>query len=277
MTEQVEGTIAAQELQALIEQIDAREDDLRVRIAAEKERANAEMTSQLDGVVGDGADYAGARIRAGIENEMVERHLMDLSALEAARQRIKAGTYGVCVDDVARLLADEAARDRRVDRDAALLDVGLVVADDLVHRRGLALFLQLDGRAEHAAAVGVEQLGIDHLRVAELRLELRDAALDEALLLARRVVFGVLREVAVRARLGNHLAHMRPLDGLQALQLRAQQLGASRGHRGFRHKWSVKRVSGACGGGPGAGRARGARAISCRCRPPAPPRSWCSR
>jgi RNA polymerase-binding protein DksA len=98
MTEQVNGTIAAQELQALLEQIDAHEEDLRTRIAAEKERANAEMTSQLDGVVGDGADYAGARIRAGIENEMVERHLMDLSALEAARQRIKAGTYGVCVD-----------------------------------------------------------------------------------------------------------------------------------------------------------------------------------
>jgi RNA polymerase-binding protein DksA len=98
MTEQVKGTVAAQELQALLEHIEASEDDLRRRIAAEKERANAEMTSQLDGVVGDGADYAGARIRAGIENEMVELHLRQLSALEAARQRIKAGTYGVCVD-----------------------------------------------------------------------------------------------------------------------------------------------------------------------------------
>ena len=98
MTEQVNGTVAAQELQGVLDLIDAREEDLRARIAVEKESATAEMTSQLEGVVGDGADYAGARIRAGIENELAERHLQDLSALEAARQRIKAGTYGVCVD-----------------------------------------------------------------------------------------------------------------------------------------------------------------------------------
>lgn len=98
MNEQVKGTIAARELQGLLESIEARQDELRGRIAAEKERATIEMTSQLEGVVGDGADYAGARIRAGIENEMVERHLRDLAALEAARQRIAAGTYGTCAD-----------------------------------------------------------------------------------------------------------------------------------------------------------------------------------
>jgi len=78
MTEQVEGTLAAQELQSLLKLIDAREQELRSRIAAEKERANAEMTSQLEGVVGDGADYA--------------------ASLQAARQRIKSGTYGTCAD-----------------------------------------------------------------------------------------------------------------------------------------------------------------------------------
>lgn len=98
MTEQVNGTIAAQELQNLLGLIDAQEQELRTRIADEKERANTEMTSQLEGVVGDGADYAGARIRAGIENELVERHLRDLSGLQAARQRIEAGTYGTCAD-----------------------------------------------------------------------------------------------------------------------------------------------------------------------------------
>jgi len=98
MTEQVNGTIAAQELQGVLELIETRAEELRARIAAEKERANTEMTSQLEGVVGDGADYAGARIRAGIENELVERHLGDLAALEAARQRIQSGTYGTCSD-----------------------------------------------------------------------------------------------------------------------------------------------------------------------------------
>jgi RNA polymerase-binding protein DksA len=98
MTEQVNGIIAAQELQSLLDLIDEREEELRTRIAGEKERATAEMTSQLDGVVGDGADYAGARIRAGIENELVDRHTRDLAALAAARQRIDAGTYGTCAD-----------------------------------------------------------------------------------------------------------------------------------------------------------------------------------
>lgn len=98
MTEHVKGTIAAQELQELLELLDAREQDLRARIAAEKERANTEMTSQLEGVVGDGADYAGARIRAGIENELVERHLRDLAGLQAARLRVESGTYGICAD-----------------------------------------------------------------------------------------------------------------------------------------------------------------------------------
>ena len=96
MTEQVKGTIAAQELQDLLELIGAREQELRSRIAGEKERAASEMTSQLEGVIGDGADYAGARIRAGIENELVDRHLRDLALLEAARQRIKSGAYGTC-------------------------------------------------------------------------------------------------------------------------------------------------------------------------------------
>lgn len=98
MTEQVNASIAAQELQALLDMIDAREQELRSRIAAEKERATTEMTSQLEGVVGDGADYAGARIRAGIENELVDRHLQDLAGLLAARQRIESGTYGICAD-----------------------------------------------------------------------------------------------------------------------------------------------------------------------------------
>ncbi|MEW6687672.1 MAG: hypothetical protein AB1452_01145, partial [Pseudomonadota bacterium] len=92
------ANVTAQELQALVEAIDERERDLRARIAGERERANAEMTSQLDGVVGDGADYAGARIRAGIENELVDRHLRELAALEAARARLGARTNGACAE-----------------------------------------------------------------------------------------------------------------------------------------------------------------------------------
>lgn len=98
MHAQVEGPLSARQLDALVKAIDALEHDLSERIEGERERATAEISSQLDGVVGDGADYAGARIRAGIEGELMERHMRDLQGLEAARGRLKAGTYGICVE-----------------------------------------------------------------------------------------------------------------------------------------------------------------------------------
>ena len=62
----------------------------------------------------------------------------------------------------------------------------------------------------------------------ELRLDLLDAALDEALLLACGVVFGVLAQIAVRARLGDRLDDARALLGLEPLQLGAQPFRALR-------------------------------------------------
>jgi hypothetical protein len=140
------------------------------------------------------------------------------------------------VDLVAGLLADQRARDRRRNRDPSCLDVGFVVTDDLVGHRVAALLLEIDGGAEHAAPVGVEQLRVDDLRVAELGLDFRDATLDEALLVARRIVLGVLREIAVRARLRDGLGIGRPLDGLQAVQFGAQRFGTAGRHGGFGHQ-----------------------------------------
>lgn len=116
MHAQVDGPLSPRQIDALVKAIDALELDLSQRIEGERERATAEISSQLEGVVGDGADYAGARIRAGIEGELMERHLRDLEGLEAARGRLKAGTYGICVEcadpiDFARLkLAPAAVR-----------------------------------------------------------------------------------------------------------------------------------------------------------------------
>ena len=52
-------------------------------------------------------------------------------------------------------------------------------------------------------------------------LDLPDAALDEPLLLARRVVLRVLAQVAVRAGLGDRLDDARPIDGLEPTQVLA--------------------------------------------------------
>ena len=102
---------------------------------------------------------------------------------------------------VADLPADQRLGERRGERDGPRLHVGLVRADDAV---GLLLLRLLvddrDAGAELHLVAG--QLGdVDHLDGGDDRLQLRDAALDEGLPLARGVVLGVLRQVAMGARL----------------------------------------------------------------------------
>src|SRR5687768_15367243 len=78
---------------------------------------------------------------------------------------------------VAGGFSDQCARERRADRDLPDFDVGFVVADDLVSHDLTALeVFEVDGRAEDTAAFGIEQRGVDDLRVRELALELGDAS-----------------------------------------------------------------------------------------------------
>jgi RNA polymerase-binding transcription factor len=94
--------------------LEQREQELRRMIAAEHERATVELLSDLEGTVGDPADHAFAKTRAGVETELVDRHLRELDEIEAARERMKAGTFGRCPDcggpiAAARLQARPAA------------------------------------------------------------------------------------------------------------------------------------------------------------------------
>ena len=78
--------------------LEAREQELRRMIAEEHERATVELMSDLEGAVGDEADQAFAKTRAGVETELVDRHLRELGGIEAARERIASGTFGLCPD-----------------------------------------------------------------------------------------------------------------------------------------------------------------------------------
>ena len=107
----IPGEALIHELRAMLE---GREQELRRMIAEEHERATVELISDLEGVVGDEADQAFAKTRAGVETELLDRHLRELDALETARERISAGTFGVCPDcgvpiAPARLRANPAA------------------------------------------------------------------------------------------------------------------------------------------------------------------------
>src|SRR6267143_828061 len=130
---------------------------------------------------------------------------------------------------VADLPADQRAGERGQDRDAAPCGMGLVGTDDLVAHSLAGLVLEQDGGPEgHAVARGRR---VDDLRGADLRLEVSDAALDEALLLACRVVLRVLGEVTVRPRLGDRLRDRVAVDALQAIELVLELLVAGTGHR----------------------------------------------
>src|SRR5262249_17888619 len=125
-------------------------------------------------------------------------------------------------DSVADVLADERAGQRRHDRDAPLRRLRLVRAHDLVADLLALLVLEQDRRREGPA---VPRRGrLDDVGGADLSLELGDAPLDERLLLARRVVLGVLGKVAVGPGLGDRLGDGVPVDTLQAIELVAQTL-----------------------------------------------------
>src|SRR6185312_1323186 len=148
--------------------------------------------------------------------------LQDLVGLDAAG--------GVHLDHVALFLADHGAGDRRGDRHLAGAHVGLVLADDLVAGLFLGVLVDhADGGAELHLVAG-ELRDVDDLRPRDLVLDRRDAALDPTLPLLGGVILGVLRQVAVRARLGDRGDGVRPLLGLQTLQFLVEGLVALGGH-----------------------------------------------
>ena len=93
-------------VEQLREALERREQELRRMIAGEHERATVELFTDLEGVVGDEADRAFAKTRAGVETELVDRHLRELDGIAAARARIAAGTFGTCPDCGAPIAAE---------------------------------------------------------------------------------------------------------------------------------------------------------------------------
>jgi len=126
------------------------------------------------------------------------------------------------VNDVATLLPNDGARDRRRDRDAPGLDIGFVLANDLV-RGALAavLVLEIDGGAENHFAGVRERGGIDHLGRRQLGLDLADAAFYETLCSRAAWYSAFYREIPMTARFGNGLDDARrssPFSRLSSLR-----------------------------------------------------------
>src|SRR5690606_28688263 len=128
--------------------------------------------------------------------------------------------------------------DRRADRQQPVLDVGLVLADDLILRGLAALDVdEMHRRTEHDAAVRVELSDVDDLRIRELRFDIANARLDQSLLLLGGVILRILAQVAVCARLRDRVHYPGPLLVLQPPQLLSELL------RPARRQWHLAQVA----------------------------------
>src|SRR5208282_1974551 len=137
----------------------------------------------------------------------------------------------------ALLLADQRPRERRSNGDLALLGVRFGFADDLPHRLLVGILVdQRDGRAECDRVAGKLRY-VNDFGARELVLELGDAALVERLRLLRRVVLGVLREIAMGPRVGDLLDDAGPFDLLAVLEFSLKRRMALRGHRNLIHRF----------------------------------------
>lgn len=70
------------------------EQDIRAKLAAAREVAGS---GAIDQVI-EGGDYANADLIAALDIAEVQRDVVELRELNAARARMDAGTYGACAD-----------------------------------------------------------------------------------------------------------------------------------------------------------------------------------
>jgi RNA polymerase-binding transcription factor DksA len=87
---------------------------LMQELREEIDQARRETFAAVEGGVGDSGDEAVADLLSDLDTAEITRDLGDIRALEAAMDRLGAGTYGRCADcgteiPVARLRAQPAA------------------------------------------------------------------------------------------------------------------------------------------------------------------------
>lgn len=78
------------------QQLKARNQQLRAEIRTELLRSDEEHYGDLAGQVHDRGDEAVADLLVDVEIATVSRQIHELRAIEAAQQRLRTGSYGVC-------------------------------------------------------------------------------------------------------------------------------------------------------------------------------------
>ena len=104
----------AQETNELRHAIDRRRKTLIAEIRADVAKARSESFEELAGAAPDSGDESVASLMQDLDQFDVSRDLSELRELDAARERLASGQYGVCVDcgsdiEYARLRASPGA------------------------------------------------------------------------------------------------------------------------------------------------------------------------
>jgi len=84
--------------QELRDQLETRSNALLNELRADAERAREQPYAEHAGTAPDAGDESVATLIADLEQADMTRDLDEYRALEAARERMKTGEYGVCID-----------------------------------------------------------------------------------------------------------------------------------------------------------------------------------
>lgn len=86
------------QIEALTRQLNERTRTLAARVREELAASDTQHYRDLAGAVTDTADEALASALVDVDTAIIDRHVVELRDIEAARERMRKQTYGICVD-----------------------------------------------------------------------------------------------------------------------------------------------------------------------------------
>ena len=90
--------LTEQQIEELALRMSARTSFLAARVREELAASDTQHYRDLAGAVTDTADEALASALVDVDTEIIDRHVIELRDIEAARERMKRETFGICID-----------------------------------------------------------------------------------------------------------------------------------------------------------------------------------
>ena len=92
------NSVHERRLRPILRALCERERQLRDLVADERSLLDADGEAQTNDPASDDADRADRGTRIALESGMIDHYLNEIADVAAARERIRSGTFGICVD-----------------------------------------------------------------------------------------------------------------------------------------------------------------------------------